>query len=223
MNLLRKNKLTLKSILIDRELLITVFVIFLCLFFGIAFPTENSAQLLTKSLFFLVIFPAIYIKLILKKNLSDFGLNLKNKQIGIIWGGGSFLFSLLIFYLLINYSGFGSGYKLPDQIISSFWWFIFYELVIVNFIIFISEFFFRGFLISFFRKKFEHWSIIIQAGIFLFILIAIEPFSWQILPLLLISITGGILTYKTKSFLYSYFVNFFAIIILDAYIIYLSK
>ncbi|MFZ2193556.1 MAG: hypothetical protein WAV31_04910 [Candidatus Moraniibacteriota bacterium] len=155
--------------------------------------------------------------------MADFGFNLKNRGIALRWGSGLLLFSLLLFYLLLNYSGFQSGYKLPPNVLSSFWSYLIYELIIVNFIFFIHDFFFRGVIISFFQKKFHYWSIIIQAGSYFFIILVTKSFSWEILPMILFSITGGILAYKTKSFLYSYFMNIFAIIILDAYIIYLSK
>ena len=223
MHLSKKNKTFLGLLVTDKELLVNIFVIFIFLFLSATFPAENSAQIITKNIFFLIILPIIYIKIILKKNLTDFGFNLRNKRTAIHWGGGLLAFSLLLFYLFLNYSGFQAGYKLPAEVISSFWSYLLYELIIVNFIFFIHDFFFRGFMLSFFQKKFQYWSILIQAGSYSFVLLLTKSFSWEVFPMILFSITGGILAYKTKSFLYSYFMNFFAIIILDAYIIYLSK
>lgn len=207
----------------NQELLISLLVALLCLFLGKEFPTQNSAQDITKNLFFLIIFPAIYIRFILNKKLANFGLNLKNQATAIFWGGGLFIFSLLAFYFLIQFTNFHSGYVLLPGIISNFWAFLVYELLIINFIVFINEFFFRGFLLFLFREKFQSWAIAIQVGIYLLVIYLTDSLSWQTAPFILFSVTGGILAYKTKSFLYSYFVNIFAIIFLHTYLIYLSK
>ncbi|HAI73960.1 MAG TPA: hypothetical protein DCS28_03770 [Candidatus Moranbacteria bacterium] len=207
----------------NRELLISLAVALLCLFLSVAFPAQNSAQDITKNLFFLILLPMAYIKIILKKNLADFGWNLKNQNIALLWGIIITIFTLTIFYLMLNYTQFKTGYVLDDYIKNNFWLFLVRELIIVNFIVFIFSFFFQGFLLAVFREKFRYWSIALQAGIFFAVLFFTQNFSWQTMPFVLLSITGGVLSYKTKSFFYSYFAGIFAIIILDGYIIYLTK
>lgn len=216
-------KLKLNLLLQDQNLLVNIFLLLLCLFLSITFPTQNSVQIITKNLFFLIFLPIFYIKIILKKRLASFGFNLKNNLLGLKWGTGMFFFLLFFFYFLIKYTAFRENYHIPIEISTNFWFFLGYELFIVNFIIFINELFFRGFLLSVFRKNFYHWSIAIQAGIYFFTLFFTKAFSWQITPFILFSITGGILAYKTKSFFYSYFAHIFVIIILDTYIIFLSR
>lgn len=216
-----KNKITfLKT---NQELLVSFGVVIICLFLSFIFPTKNSAETITKNLFFLVLIPITYIKIILKKNLSDFGWNLENKEVAIKWGIGTLLFTLSLFYLMINFTELKSVYILEDYIKNNFWLFLFYELIVVNFSLFIISWFFQGFVFSVFREKFDYLAIIFSAGIFFLTFFISESISLKTTPLILLSITGSFLAYKTKSFFYSYFMSIFAIIILDAYIIYLTK
>jgi hypothetical protein len=207
----------------NQELLVSFGVALLCCFSSLFFPAQNSAQIITKNLFFLVILPALYIKLILHQNLSDFGWNLKNKSGAISWGIGTTIFTLLLFYLMLKFTLFETSYVLGDYVKNSFWLFLVYELLIVNFSLFIFSYFFQGFLLFTFQKKFKSWSIAAQAILFLAFLFFTKSLSWQVAPFILLSITGGLLSYETKSFLYSYFMSIFVIIILDTYIIYLTK
>lgn len=207
----------------NQELLVSFAVAMLCLFLSMVFPAQNSAQEITKNIFFLVLLPAAYIKIILKKNLSDFGWNLKNQTVALWWGIGIIIFTLAIFYLMLKYTQFKASYVMDDYIKNNFWLFLVRELVVVNFIVLIYSYFFQGFLLTVFREKFQHWAIALQTGIFFAILFFTQTLSWQIAPFILLSITGGLLAYKTKSFFYSYFAGIFAIIILDGYIIYLTK
>jgi hypothetical protein len=207
----------------DQELFISLVFALFCLFSVFIFPAQNSAQAITKSLFFLLLLPIAYIKIILREDLAYFGWNLKNQNLALRWGIGICLCILVLFYLLTMFTQFKTGYILNDSLKNNFWLFSAYELVLVNLSIFIFSFFFQGFILLLFDKKIAHWSIAIQAAIFFATLIITKNISWQNLPLIILSITGGFLTYKTKSFFYSYFMSFFVIIILDTFIIYLTK
>jgi hypothetical protein len=208
---------------INQELLISFAVAIFCFFSSSFFPAQNTAQIITKNIFFLVLIPSLYIKLILNKNLSDFGWNLKNNALSLRWSIGVTVFTLLLFYLMLNFTQFKSDYVLENYLKNSFWLFLVYELIIINFRIFIFSYFFQGFLLSIFQKQFGQLAIAIQAGLFFALFFFTKNISWQTAPLILLSITGGFLAYKTKSFFYSYFMSIFVIIILDAYVIYLSK
>ncbi len=207
----------------NQELLVSFAVALLCLFSSVVFPAQNSAQNITKNVFFLILLPMAYIKIILQKDLADFGWNLKNQPATLRWGIALIIFTLAIFYLSINHTQFKTGYVLADYIKNNFWLFLVHELIIVNFIIFIYSYFFQGFLLAILREKFRHWAIALQAGIFFAVLFFTQAFSWQTMPFILLSITGGMLAYKTKSFFYSYCAGILVIIILDGYIIYLTR
>lgn len=205
------------------ELVITSLIIFLCLVLSFFFPIKNSVESITASIFFLIIFPALYIKIILKKNLIDYGLNLKNQKNGLIWGILMLFSTLLIFYLFFNYTAFGKEYSLSSFITGSFWKFLIYELIFVNFTCFIQEYFFRGFVFFSFFKKFSHWTILLQSALYIIILLFLGTFSWQLFPAIVISLTSGIIVLKSRSFIYSYAVALISIIILDSYLIYHLK
>jgi len=184
----------------NRELIVSLGVVLLCLFASLLFPTKNSAQLITKSLFFLVLLPIGYIKIILKQNISEFGWNLKNPKIGFLLSGLTLLFTLLLFYLLINYTSFESTYSLDLRIRNNFWFFLAYELLAVNLTLFIIGFFFQGFILSLFRKKFFYFAIPIQTGLFFLLLFLTKNLSWQTAPLIFLSVTAGFLALKQSLF-----------------------
>ncbi len=207
----------------NQELLVGFGLALICLFSSAVFPTQNSVQTITKNLFFLILLPIAYVKIILKKDLADFGCNLKNPITSLAWGAITALFTLFLLYLMLNYTQFKANYTLSDYIKNNFWLFLAYELLIVNFTVFASSFFFQGFLLSVLQKKFKHWAIAVQAILFFTLLFFTKALSWQSASLVLLSVTAGFLAYKTKSFFYSYFMSIFVIIFLDAYIIYLTK
>jgi membrane protease YdiL (CAAX protease family) len=217
----QKNKKNLTSYLVEnKEIAITFCIIVFCLLLSFFFPINNSAQLLTRNIFFLVLFPILYYKIILKKNLSDFGLNLDNKKNGIFWGATMSLVNLVIFYLLYTYTAFGKNYLLPNYIVHNFWPFFFYELILVNIFVFIQEFFYRGFVLLYFSKKIGCLAIFLQLIIFVLFLLPTGNSFWQMTPTLVISLTSGIIVYRSKSFLYSWASALLSLIILDSFIIY---
>lgn len=207
----------------NQELLANFLVAAVCLILFSVFPANSFSQNLTKSLFFLIIVPFLYIKYILKRNISEFGFNFKNNEIGFIWGGIMLAMSLLIIYLLANFTDFEKNYILSASISKSFWLFAFYELVLVNILFFIQEYFFKGFLLSIFWEKTGYLSILIQAIIYLIPLWVISSSVWQTIPLTIFALTGGLAAYKGRSFIYSYVPGILFIILTDAYILYLNK
>jgi membrane protease YdiL (CAAX protease family) len=201
-------------------------VILSCLLLALFFPVQNLIQTATRDIAFFIIIPSIYIRFILKKPLSDFGLNLKDKKTGFFWFILMTLFLFFTFYFLTAYTGFSKEYKIHEGIIGNFHWFIFYELVLINIIIFIQEFFFRGLVLFLFSGKIGAWAIAIQ-GILNIALIASDPsgqrLSWPELPLSVVAISSGIVAYKSKSFMFSYFSALLFHLLLDSYIIYNMK
>lgn len=198
-------------------------IILVCLVLSISFPAEPGMQQITKSLSFLVIIPILYIKLILKRNLKDYGLDLSDKKNGTVWAVIMLLISLLIAYFLISYTGFKKNYILPTYVVNNFWFFTTYELILVNILLFVQNFFYQGFALFTYFKKLSHWSIIIQAFLYLAFVIILGNFSWQLAPFIILSFTGGWVAYKSRSFIYAYVMGLLFIIILDSYIIYTIK
>lgn len=212
----------LKKIYPHKELLVTSIVIVLCLALSISFPTYTAFQSISKNIFFLVILPALYIKLILKDNLIEWGWNLKNRKEGLILASLNFFSGLLIFYLFANFTTFSTRYSISPIIRNSFGFFLLYELVFFNIFFFTQEFFFKGFVLFSFRQ-FRHWSIFIQSSVYFILLLFSKGHILQLAPFIFLSFSGGLITYKTRSFWYSYISGLLFIIILDACLIHLVK
>lgn len=213
----------LKMLIKNKELSISFLVILFCIILGLVFPASNTIEEITRSIFFFVALPVLYIKFVLKKDISDFGFNIENNKYGLLWGAANLAIIAILFYALIKLTPFEKNYRLSTYASNKFWIFIIYELVFVNISIFINEFFFRGFILNIFSKKLGFISIAIQSALCISIAVIAESSVWQVAPLLIFSVTGGITAYKTKSFIYSYFSELLAIIILDAYIIHLVR
>lgn len=187
------------------------------------FPAQDNFQNFSRGLFFLILLPILYVKFILKRKLSDYGFNLQNKKAGLAWSAIMLAASFLIIFLMIRFFGFDKKYVIPAYIAHNFWIFLFYELVLVNFLLFINEFFFKGFVFFTFFEKLGFWSVLIQFLLYVLFYAAVGSMVWQIAPMLILSVAGGIVTYKSRSLVYSYAMSLFFLIILDSYIIYLFK
>ena len=206
-----------------KEEIISFVIFLLCLALALSFPVSGSLQKFSNVFFFLFLLPVLYIKFILKKDLRDFGFNLQNKKNGFLWAGAMLGVSLLIIFILVRFFDFQNQYLLPAYIATKFGAFLLYELVLVNFIFFLQELFFKGFLLFTLEKKLGFSCFLIQAAVCVVFIILAQSLSWQIAPLVILSLTGGIVTYKSKSFIYSYLMGLVFLIILDSYIIYLFK
>lgn len=203
--------------------IITSLVIVFCLVFFMLFPVSDAAQNFTRDIFFLVIVPILYVKFLLHKNLEDFGFNLRNKQAGLYWGGGMLLISLLLVFLLARFTGLKNNYHIPTYATANFWLFLVYELLFVNISFVMQEIFFKGFILFSFREKLGAWSIVISAGILLLLLTTTGNFVWQLAPIVILSITGSIVAYKSRSWAYSYFMGIIFLLLTDAYLISIIK
>ncbi len=203
--------------------LITLLVVCLCLFLAIAFPHKDGVQLFSCIIFFLIGLPILFIRLILKKTLAEFGLNIAQKKSGFLWAGLMLMLSFLITFVLVYFFQLNTRYILPVFIVHNFWIFLFYEMVLMNGILFILEFFFHGFIQTALERKLGAWSILIQFVIFMGFFFFIQKLSWQYTPFIILSLTGGVVAYKSKSFIYSYLMGLAFLLCFDVYIIGLVK
>jgi len=221
------NNIKIKKVSQNKEFLVALAIILICILLSLSFPSKNSFQGLTKGFFFLFIVPILYIKLVLKKNVADFGLNIQNKMKGFVWGSLMLVLSLIIAYLFIKYTPFVSNYYIPPLLSGNFWAFSVNMLIFVNLVLFFQEYFFRGFTLSVFSQKINAWSILVQAGLYFFIILfaqsGFKQELWQSMPFIILSITGGIIAYKSKSMIYSYISGFLFLIMLNSYLIQIIK
>ena len=201
----------------------TVFFIGACLLLSFFFPSKNEIQNLIGNLFFLVIAPILYIKFILKEKISQFGLNLKNKREGFLWGSLMFILSCATMYLLMTKTSFLSSYEVLVSMTKDFSIFLLMTLVFFNFILFIQEYFFHGFILSFFSLYIGKWAILIQFGIYFLTILIFKQNLWNFFPSLILSLTGGVTAYRTQSMVYSYLSGLLFLIFFNAYLVYLAK
>jgi hypothetical protein len=206
-----------------KEFLISSGVILLCLFLFFFFPAQDFFQKIFREIFFFLLVPVLYIKFVLKKDLADFGWNFSCQRTGIYWTAGIIFSLTLVLGILIKFTAFSESYFLSRTIRENFWAFLFYELVAFNFLFFLQEFFFKGFVLFTLAKKFKGWSVGIVFSLYALILLLENDFSWQMTPLILYMLGGSLIAYKNKSFWLSYLVGLIFIILLDSFLIYISK
>jgi len=201
---------------LNKKDIISILMMIFCLAMIKLFPEKDYFQKLIVSVTFLLAVPALYIKIVLKEDLKNFGLRAENWKQGIIWIFLSLAGSLLILTLLYQYAGLAEKYYVPQNVIQNFRLFVFYEIVIAGFFLILYEFFFRGFIMFSFLKKWKAVAIILQFSAFLLFLIITKDFNWGFTNYIIASFFSGVVIYKSRSLLYSYLFSLLFIIISDA-------
>jgi membrane protease YdiL (CAAX protease family) len=206
-----------------REMILSLSIAIVCLGLFFLFPARGAFQDFTRTFFFFGAIPALYTSFVLKKKLRDFGLAFAVDQKSIFWFFAAFIATLLASWLLIQYTPFKEAYSIPNYLLGNFKLFLLYELVFVNIWLFFLEAFFKGFLLFTLEKKFGIWSVLLSAAFLVIFIFISGILSWENASVIVLSLTGGLLAYKTRSFIHSYLMGLLYIIILDAYMIYAIK
>lgn len=214
---------SIKKELTWREMLVNLLVALACLILFLKIPADNFFQETCKGLAFLVVVPLFYIKVILKKKLQEFGFGCPNKKSDFLWAGGVLLAYLVIFFLLFRFTDFKGNYHIARVIQNSFGAFLFFELITFNFLFLSQEIFFKGFVLHSFSQKFKLWSILITALLYCFVLFIEKSFIWQMAPLIIFSFIGSWLVYKNRSIWLAYAIGLLSVILLDSFLIFISK
>lgn len=207
----------------SKKLLVSSFIIAICLILAIIFPTKSPLQETTKEIFFLILIPSLYVKFVLKENLTAYGLTLGDRKAGIIWGTSMFFLAIFVSYFLIRFTELKYNYNLPDFAVNNFLLFLVYELVFVNFLIIVYEYFFRGFVFFTFFRELGYKAVFIPIVIYWIMIFATDNLSWNITPAAIITFASAITVYKSRSLIYSYLSAFVYIIVFHSYLIYLLK
>lgn len=200
--------------LFDTEMVVTFTVALVCMLLFSFFPVKNPFQEVVLSLVFFFLVPYLYIKIILKKKMFEFGFQLTKWKEGFIFMMFCFFVMGIFFYLVFNYTDFESVYFLGKyKLVNSFWYLLIYEFLVVNLFVLLYESFFRGFLMFYFKKKFDVYAVFIQFLMFLIFLDLLERLSLDYIFYIMTALLSGLIAYKSKSLVYSYF---FSIIVLIA-------
>jgi membrane protease YdiL (CAAX protease family) len=212
-----------KKDLVGLETIITAVVILICILLYAFFPIKNedSFQQIVLNIVFLFFVPFLYIKIVFKDKMKNFGFQI------IPWKGGfwimpaCFLIAGLFAYLIFEYTDFQKSYFLGRfEFVNDFWYLFFYEFVVVNLFVLLSELFFRGFVMFYFEKKIGLYSIFIQFLFFVLFLGILERLNLDNIFYLPVALLAGLIAYKSKSLIYSYFFSIIILVIVD--IIYLK-
>lgn len=207
------------------EFLVTCGVILICLVFLALFESKNVFQQVVLALSFLLFTPLIYVKVILKRNVTEYGLRIGNYKTGLTWVVISFALCFLIFYTLFNYSDLPKKYYQDffSLAAKNFSFFLLYELVILGFYYFIFEVFFRGFVIFSLKSFLGAWVILAQSILLFFALWISSGLNWLIVPYLIFSLFAGVIAYYSRSIWYSFSASIFFNILFDVIIINIFK
>lgn len=208
--------------LVNLELVVSFSVMILCILLYVFFPIKenDNFQQFFVNLAFLFILPLLYIKVVLKDRMRNFGFQLVSWKEGFWMMPLFFLVFFLITYVVFKYTNFKDNYVLGNfQFVNNFWYLFFYEFVIVNIFVFFYELFFRGFVMFYF-KKFGFFSIILQLGLFLLFFGIMGRLNLDGIFYILSALLAGIIAYRSRSLVYSYFFSIIVLVAVD--IIYLK-
>lgn len=202
--------------LINTELVITFTVIVLCMILFSFFPTKDIFQKVVLSLVFLFLVPYLYIRVVFKDRLDNFGFKFDKWRSGFWIMPLCFVIAGGFFYLVFNYTDFKESYYLGKYtLIKNFWYLFLYEFLAVNLFVLLYEFFFRGFVMFYFEKKFGFYTIFIQFLFFILFLDILEQLNMDYIFYLFTSLMAGLIAYKSRSLVYSYFFSIIVLVMAD--------
>ena len=212
-----------RMIFTNRELVVTVFLALACVLLNMFFNAQDTLQKILSLAGFFILAPALYVKLILKRNWSDFGFRKGNWKKGV---GGiiiSLIVSLLIFYILVNYFGFLEKHGSIGRLKGNFMSFVYYEFVLILPILLAFGFFFQGLILFVAESRLWRLSALVQFLLFLLFIWISGVFNWDSALYIISAFFSGIIVYQSRSLLYGIAYSWIFIIIADAIAIKLIK
>lgn len=213
----------IKKILIYKDLIVTTGVALLCLTLYGLFPTEGIFQQIISSMTFLLVIPLLYIKIILKRPLADYGIRWGDKKRGVLLMLSTVFISVLLFYVLFQYTSLPKYQNLPQVVTENFAFFVLYEILLAGLFTVLYEFFFRGLVMFSFAKIWGYWSIAAQFALLIAFFLITKNYDWSLFLYVIISPFAGIAAYRSRSLLYSFGASLIFVIIADALSIGLAK
>jgi len=170
-----------------------------------------------------LVIPLLYIKIILKESLKNYGLQRGDRRQGILWMGLSLFVSLLVFYILFHHTSLFQKYPLPRLVTEQFALFVSYEILLVGLFAFLYEFFFRGAAMLGFSGILGRWPIAFQVILFIAFFSITGELDRSVILFSIASPFAGITACQSRSLLYSFGFSLVFIIIADALAIGFTK
>ncbi|MDD5652248.1 MAG: hypothetical protein PHX98_02495 [Candidatus Moranbacteria bacterium] len=200
------------------EFFVTLAVMAAALFLHKIFRVSDNFQTIAATISFLFLIPVLYIKIILKKPLKNFGMRIGDFKKGILYAIFSSVIFAAVFYFLSAKFDFFGKYVVPAHIVDNFTYFVYREVLVVGFFLALYEFFFRGFTLFYFYDKFKSgiYAVLFQTVLFLAFLALVNSFNWSTLPYMVMAPLAGLVAYKSNSILFSFLLSWISILILDS-------
>lgn len=205
-----------RTVYTNREMMMAGLVVAACFLLSYFFPVRGTYQNFASLVAFMVLIPAIYIKFILKKSFSEFGISIGDWKKGLLWAGISLAVSLLLAYVLINYSDFLKTQTFAKSFNGHFGKFIFYETFFVGTLVVVFELFFRAFVMGSSIDKTGRWSIAVQLAVFLIFLALTGSFDLGSAYFIMTALFSGLIFYESRSIIYSIAFSWMFFLIADA-------
>lgn len=208
-----------------KEFFVSLVFALACLALFLIFPTAAGSifQKIISLVAFLFLIPLLYIKLVLKKKISSFGLARGDMKAGLTWSALSLLVLALVFYIIIHYTDYFKNYPLPQSVSSQFLVFLGYEIILVGAFLFLYDFFFRGFMLTIMEKQMGGKAILAQYFFFAAMFILSGGFNPDNLRYALLGLFSGIVAYKSESIWYFFAAGMLFMMATDAIFIATSR
>ena len=207
----------------EKRFIVTSAVLFLCAAIFLLFPANNIFEGFVISIVALIIIPILHIKLVLKEDLSQWGLGKGQWNSRILMTIFICFLAVCGLFILLNYTtdfALRYGGLLPARLFDDFGAFLLFNVTIVLLSVILYEIFFRGFVLSLFSDRIGWWAVVVQfLAITIFFAIGFDDRFLLDIPYILISLFAGVVAYVTRSVWYAIPFSFLAIILFNSFII----
>lgn len=206
----------------NKRFIITGLVVFFSLGF-LEFFTKSDGfnpamQGFIAGIVFFLVVPVLYSKIVLKESLKNIGWQKGNIAAGVLTGIASVIFGgAIVVGLVYTFPNFREQYVFPAIVEKSFVWFMLYELILVAFVTFIYEVFFRGFIQLLWLRELGIWAIAVQTLFFLGMIFLDDSLSWQMAPFIIFSPLAGFIAYRSQSIWYSFVASWMFLFLTDIF------
>ena len=152
------------------------------------------------------------IKLMLKENISDYGLNFRNREFGLKLTLLLVIIMLPVIWFVSASASFSGAYPMLQQAKNSWYIFLFFQLFLFLFI-FAWEFFWRGFMLFGLKKEFGYYAILMQ--MIPFVILHNGKPVFETFGAILGALALGIIAYRTGSFLYGVIIHYLVMFMME--------
>lgn len=191
------------------------------LFSDFGLPTDQAIRISQFGIFFILMFiiPLLYIKLVMKKDLNEFGLGVGDIKLG---SKLLLLIPLVIMpaiYFTAKMPDVRSEYPLAKSLLENQTHLLIYEIAYIVLYYIAWEFYFRGFVLFGLKDKFGAINAILIQTISS-CLVHIDKPEGEIIGSILVGILFGIIALKTRSVWYVIMLHVAIGLLTDLFIIY---